>query len=77
LLERVVRHKEVFFRSSWARYEEAKPGTLRICPAAAHVPVLQSDYEKMREMFFKDPPAWSVILESLEFLEAQINKAHA
>ena len=73
LLDRVAAHKQVFFRSSWARYEEAKPGTLRLLPPTARSAALKADYQRMRDMFFSEPPALDTILESLEMLETQIN----
>ncbi|HZT18741.1 MAG TPA: nucleotidyl transferase AbiEii/AbiGii toxin family protein, partial [Dongiaceae bacterium] len=33
LLELVAKHKSVFFRSGWASYETARPGTLQLMPA--------------------------------------------
>ncbi|MER8798684.1 nucleotidyl transferase AbiEii/AbiGii toxin family protein [Mesorhizobium sp. M0984] len=35
LLEQVARHKAVFFRSGWANYDTARPGTLRLMPSEA------------------------------------------
>ena len=74
LLERVVKHKQVFFRSSWAHYEEAKPGTLKILPTDSQRDLLKIDYDNMREMFFTDPPRFEEILGSLKKLEDGINK---
>lgn len=33
LLEQVAKHKAVFFRSSWASYDTARPGTLQLVPS--------------------------------------------
>jgi len=33
LRERVIEHKRIFFRSAWAHYETAKPGSFRLVPA--------------------------------------------
>ena len=32
LLERVANHKKVYFAAGWAKYEEAKPGSLKLIP---------------------------------------------
>ena len=52
LLASVVEHKKVFFREAAARYDLAKPGSLRVCPPESHVAQIRSDYRDMREMFF-------------------------
>jgi hypothetical protein len=44
LLLKVARHKEVFFPAAWARYADAKPGTLRIVPLDARLSELEQDY---------------------------------
>ena len=73
LLLKVARHKEVFFPAAWARYAEAKPGTLRIVPPAARLPELDQDYRKMQEMIFGEPPAFERLLEVLREIENAIN----
>lgn len=50
LRERVVQWKSQFFGSTWAHYEEAKPGTFRLVPPAERIAALRQDYEAMREM---------------------------
>ena len=37
LLRKVAEHQAVFFRSSWSKYEEAVPGSLRLVPPARKV----------------------------------------
>ena len=49
LRDRVVQWKGRFFGSSWANYEEAKPGTFRLVPSAQRLAALRRDYEAMRE----------------------------
>lgn len=73
LLERVAKHKSVFFRSSWAKYEEAQPGTLRIIPKLERISELKQDYIKMKEMFFAKPPSFDEIINALNELENSIN----
>jgi hypothetical protein len=73
LLRKVARHKEVFFPASWARYADAKPGTLRIVPPDTRLPELEQDYRKMQEMIFGEPPAFEYLLEVLRRIEAEIN----
>ena len=73
LLLKVARHKEVFFPAAWARYADAKPGTLRIVPPDARLTELEQDYRKMQEMIFGEPPAFERLLEVLRRIEAEIN----
>ena len=73
LLLKVARHKEVFFPAAWARYADAKPGTLRIVPPDARLPELEQDYRKMQEMIFGEPPAFERLLEVLREIENAIN----
>jgi hypothetical protein len=73
LLERVAAFKSVFFKAAWAKYEEARCGTLRLVPAKHTIGVLLRDYEEMQPMFFRDPPTFEVILEHLARIERKIN----
>jgi hypothetical protein len=73
LLRDVVEFKQRFYRSGWAHYELAKPGTLRLMPSEAGIKLLRDDYRSMRPMFFSEPPEWDTILHSLAMLEGEIN----
>ncbi len=73
LLLKVARHKEVFFPAAWARYAEAKPGTLRLVPPDARLPELEQDYRNMREMIFGQPPTFEHLIDVLREIERQIN----
>ena len=73
LLLRVARHKEVFFPAAWARYAEAKPGTLRLVPPDVRLPELEQDYRNMREMIFGEPPTFERLLDVLREIERNIN----
>ncbi len=73
LLSEVAHHKEFFFATAWARYNEARPGTLRLVPPDDLRRLLESDYRQMSEMFFGEQPAFRQVLSSLEDLEHEIN----
>jgi hypothetical protein len=73
LLKAVADHKSVFFKSGWARYDLAKPGTLRICPPNERIKELENDYQAMRPMFFNDPPPFDSIIETAIDLGRRIN----
>jgi hypothetical protein len=73
LLTTVAEHKAVYFREPSAKYETARPGTLRIVPSNNRLDELRSDYAKMAQMFFGEPVAFATIVEQLRQLEEQIN----
>jgi hypothetical protein len=73
LLRDVVEFKQRFYRSGWARYDLATPGTFRLLPNDVGEKPLRDDYRAMRPMFFSEPPSWNAILESLMKLENEIN----
>ena len=73
LLQEVVRFKMRFYRSPWAKYEEATPGSLLLLPPTHHVPELQRDYAAMRAMLFGTVPTFDEIISGLSALEKSIN----
>jgi hypothetical protein len=75
MLERVVEHKSLFFRSSWAKYDEAAKGQLRIAPPEFRIKALRDDYGKMREMFFDEPPVFEEMIAKLRDWEMKFNDA--
>jgi hypothetical protein len=74
LLKRVVEHKKVFFPSGWAHYDEAMQGSLRLMPHSGRIRGLEEDYDKMREMFFAERPAFAEVLRILEEWETHFNQ---
>ena len=74
LLDKVVAFKQKFYPRNWAHYEEAKPGTLKLCVPEYRVAELEKDYQQMKEMLNGDIPDFSAILKELETLENEINQ---
>jgi len=74
LLNRVVAHKSVYFRSGWANYNAATEGSLRLVPHPSRLADLENDYEKMKLMIFGELPTWDKIVNFLKTIENQINK---
>jgi hypothetical protein len=74
LLLDVAQHKSTYFSSASARYDLARPGSLRLVPSEALIEDLQKDYERMSEMFITDPPPFSEVIEELRVLERRINE---
>ena len=73
LLDRVAHHKSVFFKTGWARYHEAKPGTMRLVPSEARLKDLEADFRRMEEMFFDKPASFESIIEKIAFFESEFN----
>jgi hypothetical protein len=75
LLRKVAEHKAVFYPAAWARYTEARPGTLRILPPDTRLPELQRDYQQMQQMIFGSPPSFARLLEVLAQIEQDVNRS--
>ena len=74
LLAQVVKHKATFFRSSWASYHTARPGTLRLMPDDTRRKDLRGDYKAMAPMMFdQTPPSFDDILAKIAALQKTIN----
>lgn len=75
LLVQVAKHKTTFFRSSWASYETARPGTLQLLPREMRIKDLRADYRAMAPMMFdKSPSFFDDILAKIAILQEAINK---
>jgi hypothetical protein len=74
LLDQVVRHKETFYPSGWARYDLARVGSLRLVPTEERRAALERDYRSMSVMIFGQPPPFGEIIEVLAALEQEINQ---
>jgi Nucleotidyl transferase AbiEii toxin, Type IV TA system len=73
LRQRVVDWKSRYFGSSWARYEDAKPGTFRLVPPSHRLAALRRDYQAMRDMYLREPVGFNEVISALGELEVRIN----
>ena len=73
LLKDVVEFKQKFYRSPWARYEDAKVGSFKILPPAFRHKELKDDYTAMKSMIFDKHLTFEEIIEILTTLENDIN----
>jgi hypothetical protein len=74
LLAAVAAHKAVFFADPAAKYDQAKPGSLKLVPPTSRHAELREDYGKMREMIFGEPPPFEHLLKVLTEIERQVNE---
>ena len=74
LLYKVVEFKQKFYPRNWAHYEEARPGTLKLCVPEYRITELEKDYQQMKEMLYGDIPEFGTILNDIRILEEIINQ---
>jgi len=74
LLENVVEFKQKFYPRTWAKYEEAIPGTLKLLPPKFRLDSLEKDYKAMQNMIFDKNLTFDEIIDILRNLENEINK---
>jgi hypothetical protein len=74
LLDQVVRHKETFYPSGWARYDLARIGSLRLVPPDERRAALERDYRRMSVMIYGQPPSFEEIVGTLAVLERKVNQ---
>ena len=74
LLAQVVRHKQTFYPSAWARYDLARPGSFRLVPVEDRGAALERDYRNMAVMIFGEPPKFDWIMKALAAVEQEINR---
>ena len=67
LLKQVVDFKDKFYPRSWAGYEYAIPGTMKLRPPNHCMKSLEDDYDHMRGMIFGNKPDFTVLMNSCEW----------
>jgi hypothetical protein len=73
LLTKVVVFKEKFYRCPWAKYDEAKVGTIKLLPPLYNLAELEDDYKHMQNMIFGNKPTFTEMMKVIEQLERDIN----
>lgn len=74
LLKNVVEFKQKFYPRTWAKYEEAIPGTLKLLPPEFRLDSLEKDYKAMQNMVFDKHISFDEIIGILGKLEKEINE---
>ncbi len=77
LLIDVVKHKKVFYNTSYANYDACLAGKFRLLPDDAVLAALGDDFQRMIDagMFIGDPPGFDAIVQRLRALEVAINQS--
>lgn len=73
LLDTVLVNKQTYFASSYANYETAKIGTMRLLPHNNFLEQLRRDCENMADMFFGEAPNFDQIIQEVARIESKIN----
>jgi len=75
LFEDVVRHKQVFFNTSYANYDACLTSDLHLIPGDRLIKALRTDYEKMLSagMMYGDPLTFDRIISDIQEIEQAIN----
>jgi len=75
LLVDVVRHKKIFYNTSYANYDDCLVGRMRLLPDDTALDALGEDYRCMADagMFIGEPPSFAEVIERLRVLETSIN----
>ncbi len=78
VLKSVVENKITFWNESWKPYDAIKSfSDIRLIPQdTSRLKELEEDYKKMKEMFFKDYPAFSEIVDELGKFEKILLKTN-
>lgn len=73
LLDKVAEFKAKFYPRSWAKYNDAKPGSLKLMPPVYNIAALKKDYEQMQDMIFGDRPEFDEMMTQIQQLQDEIN----
>lgn len=73
LLNEVRNFTMTFYYRSWAKFEDAIPGSFMLYPNQNSLPKLKHDYEEMKQMIFGDSPSFEEVLDVIKKLEDEIN----
>jgi hypothetical protein len=73
VLDEVIRHKNNFFQSSWAKYSSILESGIKMIPHKDRINTLQEDYKATAIMIFKIAPDFDEILSSIAMMEEIIN----
>ena len=73
LLKKVVDFKMKFYRENWAKYENCLNYELKLVPPSFRIKEIETDYKKMKDMFYGEVPTFEEILTQLKLVEKLIN----
>jgi hypothetical protein len=77
ILESVVENKTIFWNETWEPYNMIKSfADIKLVPQEERLKELETDYERMKEMFFANHPTFSEITSELKKFEKILLKTN-
>lgn len=77
ILESVVENKTIFWNETWEPYDMIKSfADIKLVPQEERLKELETDYERMKEMFFANHPTFSEITSELKKFEKILLKTN-
>ena len=73
LLKQVIMHKNLYFKTSWANYQEIFNTGIQLINHERLID-LRKDYMDTKIMIFKDPPDFDVLISHIQEIERYFNK---
>ena len=73
MLDAVRGHNIIAFPQAWKRFDQAKPGSLRLVPQAELRTVIEDDYGAMEGMVLGEAPKFEWVMDQIEYAEATVN----
>lgn len=74
LFERVVAHRQVYFRQNWVDYGTMRRGTLDVTPRPEQLTEWRTDYLAMQgDMFLTAPPPFDEVLTAIALFLSRFN----
>lgn len=76
MLQDVLKHKKVFYNSSYANYDECLKGNFKLIPSDNILKKLEYDFNHMLQsgMFYAEEPNFNYIMNIVDRLEKTINE---
>lgn len=74
LFKTVMEHRSHFFPYAWVSHRELVPGDLQLCPRPEMISDWQADFEKMRSMFFRNPPSFQQVLTTVGVIQDTLSR---
>ena len=74
VLDQVVKFKSKFYPMNTARYDLAKPGTIKLIPPEDSIKILEKDYKSMENMIYGKKLPFKALMDKIKKLEDEINQ---
>jgi len=73
LLEKIIDHREVFYRQPSANYQKILNGELNLIPTGDLLDSTKADYSRMDEMIYEESPELADVIKMLNIIQQRVN----